>query len=361
MITAAEYEYFVSKYQDMTKSVDLESLARERKALEESSMDPEFWANKANTIQLKQLAKLEKEQQELTDLSNKLEELAIAYELNDEVNFDKIRSEVEKLGETIEQRLFFGGDFDDRSAVMSIHSGAGGVDAMDFAAMLMSMYQGFCKYQGWKHTVVALSPGEAGGVKSATIIIEGEFAYGLLKEESGVHRLIRLSPFNAGNTRETSFASVEILPEGLDEVADIEINDKDIRIDTFMSGGNGGQSVNTTYSAVRITHLPTGISAVCQNERDQIQNKELAMKILKSRLAAKKLTEQKDLLQSLKGVTSSAEFGSQIRTYTMHPYKLVKDTRSGYETSDVEGMLDGRLVLDFVWAQKRSQAQKTSN
>jgi peptide chain release factor 2 len=353
MITAAEYEYFISKYKDMTESIDLKELTDARIKLEKSSEDPEFWANKSNASQLKELAKLEKETEELKELQSKLDNLSIAYELKDEPNFDTIQKEIIVLGEKIEERLFFNGDFDDRAAVLQIHSGAGGVDAMDFASMLMSMYQGFCKLQGWKHTVVALSPGESGGLKSATLIVEGEFAYGLLKEESGVHRLIRLSPFNAGNTRETSFASVEVLPEGLDEVADIVIDDKDIRIDTFMSGGNGGQSVNTTYSAVRITHLPTGLSAVCQNERDQIQNKELAMKILKSRLAAKKLSEQKDLLKSLKGVTSSVEFGSQIRTYTMHPYKLVKDVRSQYETSDVESMLEGRLVLDFIWANKR--------
>jgi peptide chain release factor 2 len=358
MITAAEYEYFVSKYKDMTESIDLKELTDARIKLEKSSEDPEFWANKANASQLKELAKLEKETEELKDLQSKLDNLSIAYELKDETNFGIIQKEIIVLGEKIEERLFFNGDFDDRAAVLQIHSGAGGVDAMDFASMLMSMYQGFCKLQDWKYTVVALSPGESGGLKSATLIVEGEFAYGLLKEESGVHRLIRLSPFNAGNTRETSFASVEVLPEGLDEVADIVIDDKDIRIDTFMSGGNGGQSVNTTYSAVRITHLPTGLSAVCQNERDQIQNKELAMKILKSRLAAKKLSEQKDLLKSLKGVTSSVEFGSQIRTYTMHPYKLVKDVRSLYETSDVESMLEGRLVLDFIWANKRHN-QKT--
>lgn len=353
VITSSEYEYSVEKYNDLLKSIDITSLETEKQELEQASQDPEFWSNPKNTSQLKKLAIIERELSEVEDLRTKLDDFGAAWELSDEEQIVSTMKQLSELGEIVEKRLFFSGDFDTRDAVVSIHSGAGGVDAMDFAAMLMSMYQGFCKNQNWKCTIASLSPGEAGGVKSATMLVSGEFAYGFLKEEAGVHRLIRLSPFNSGNTRETSFASVEVLPEGLDEVSDIIIDDKDIRVDTFMSGGNGGQSVNTTYSAVRVTHLPTGISAVCQNERDQIQNKALAMKILKSRLALKQMAEQKELLQSLKGVTSSAEFGSQIRTYTMHPYKLVKDHRTGFESTDVEAVLDGRTLIDFIWAKKR--------
>lgn len=353
MITQAEFDIFLRKYEDLLMSIDSEELLREKALIESASLDPEFWVNPANTARLKKLARLEKEAEEVHALRAALQDSKAAYDLKDEETFQEAERLVIELGEKLEQKLFFTGDFDDRDAVLMINAGAGGVDAMDFAAMLMSMYQALCKNMGWKYTIASLSAGEAGGLKSATMVVSGEFAYGFLKEEAGVHRLIRLSPFNSGNTRETSFAAVEVLPEGLDQVADIRLDDKDIRIDTFMSGGHGGQSVNTTYSAVRVTHLPTGITAVCQNERDQIQNKEMAMKIVKSRLAHKRLMEQKELMQSLKGVTGGAEFGSQIRTYTMHPYKLVKDHRSGYETSDVESVLDGRTTLDFIWAQKR--------
>lgn len=356
MITQAEFEIIQKKYQDLLISIDRGEIKREKLLIEQESQDPEFWVNPANTARLKKLARLEKEEEEVANLESSLADLNAAFELEDGEAFSFLYKKVSELGEKIEQKLFFTGDFDDKDAVVMINAGAGGVDAMDFAAMIMSMYQSLCKNMEWKYTIASLSAGEAGGVKSATLIINGDFAYGFMKEEAGVHRLIRLSPFNSGNTRETSFVAVEVLPDGLDQVADIKIDEKDIRVDTFMSGGNGGQSVNTTYSAVRVTHIPTGITAVCQNERDQIQNKETALKILKSRLAHKQLIEQKELLNSLKGVSGSAEFGSQIRTYTMHPYKLVKDHRSGFESGDVESVLDGKTLIDFIWAQKRKKA-----
>lgn len=353
MILQTELDYFLLKYTDLLASVDVVELSRMKSDMETQSGDPDFWNNPANTQKMKALAKLEKEKEELDELAADLENLKVAYELKDEEQFIVIRNKVESLGAKIEERLFFSGNFDDRDAVLSINAGAGGVDAMDWAAMLMSMYTAFAKLQGFSCKIAHQSSGESGGLKSATLILSGEYAYGMIKHEAGVHRLIRLSPFNSGNTRETSFASVEVLPDGLGDAVELAIPDKDLRIDTFMSGGHGGQSVNTTYSAVRITHLPTGISAVCQNERDQIQNKELAMKILRSRLLLKKMEEQKELLNSLKGLTGANAFGSQIRTYTLHPYKLVKDHRSGHETTDVDGMLDGRLVIDFIWADIR--------
>ena len=356
MITQIDYEYLLKRFEDLLSSVNNLELLAEKAKLEIAGEDPEFWSNPANTEQLRKLARLEKEEEEIVELKEVLANLSAAFELRDEESFVGYHANAEKLSEKLEKRLFFKGDFDDRAAVLSVHAGAGGVDAADFAAMIMSMYQAFCKNQEWKYTITSLSSGESGGVKSAEMIVTGEFAYGFLRAEAGVHRLIRLSPFNSGNTRETSFVSVEVLPEGLDEVTDIHINDKDLRVDTFLSSGNGGQSVNTTYSAVRITHIPTGITAQSQNERDQIQNREIALKILRARLAHKRLMEQKDLLQSLRGITSSAEFGSQIRTYTLHPYKLVKDHRTGYETSDVDSVLDGKAVIDFIWAEKKREA-----
>ena len=223
------------------------------------------------------------------------------------------------------------------------------------------MYQAFAKKQGWVSELTYLSAGEEGGVKTATLKIKGQFAFGLLKEEAGVHRLIRLSPFNAGHTRETSFAMVEVLPEGLDEEVEIDLEEKDLRWDYFMSSGKGGQSVNTTYSAVRVVHLPTGISVTCQNERSQQQNKLQALKYLKNKLAILKLKEQQQLKEELRGDWQSPEWGSQIRSYVMHPYKLVKDHRSGCETQDVEGVLAGEGLLDFIWAMKRRLTTQTQN
>ena len=300
-----------------------------------------------------QIAVLNKQIDQWLTYKNALEDWQIAFELQDAEQFNQLWQRLQQMTKEIEISQFLTGQFDSRSALLTVYAGAGGVDAQDFAAMLVSMYQAFAKKQGWTSELIYLSVGEEGGVKTATLKIVGQFAFGLLKEEAGVHRLVRLSPFNAGHTRETSFAMVEVLPEGLEEEVEIELDEKDLRWDYFMSSGKGGQSVNTTYSAVRVVHLPTGLSVTCQNERSQQQNKIQALKYLKNKLAILELKKQQQLLEEIRGDWQSPEWGSQIRSYVMHPYKLVKDHRSGFETQNVEDILAGEGLLDFIWAMKK--------
>lgn len=242
------------------------------------------------------------------------------------------------------------GEYDDNSAIISIHAGAGGTEAQDWASMLLRMYMRFCEANGYDFQLLDSLDGDEAGIKSATFVVSGDKAYGYLKAEMGVHRLVRISPFDANKRRHTSFASVEVVPE-INEDTDIEISPDDIRIDTYRSSGAGGQHINKTDSAIRITHFPTGIVVTCQNERSQIQNREMAFKILKSKLIALKEEERQKNLQEIKGDIKKIEWGSQIRSYVFCPYTMVKDHRTGYETANVTGVMDGDIkpfILDYL-------------
>ncbi|KKW01812.1 MAG: Peptide chain release factor 2 [Parcubacteria group bacterium GW2011_GWA2_48_9] len=239
--------------------------------------------------------------------------------------------------------LLFSDTYDQRNAILAVHAGAGGTDAQDWAAMLLRMLLRFADRKSWHVRLLDKSVGQEAGIKSATIEVRGRWAYGHLRSEAGVHRLVRISPFDAEKMRHTSFALVEVLPELEDIEEVVKIADKDLRIDTFMSSGAGGQSVNTTYSAVRVVHIPTGITVSCQNERSQQQNRETALKILKSKLHKLELEKQQEEKRKLRGEYQSAEWGSQIRSYVLQPYQMVKDHRTKYEEKNPDAVLDGKL------------------
>jgi peptide chain release factor 2 len=264
------------------------------------------------------------------------------------------------LEETIERAEFqkmLGGEHDRANAILTINSGAGGTDSQDWAEMLLRMYQRWCDRRGYKTIITDIQPGEEAGIKSATVIVSGEYAYGHLAAEAGVHRLVRISPFDSNARRQTSFASVFAWPE-LDETIEVDVQEKDLRIDTYRSSGAGGQHVNVTDSAVRITHLPSGIVASCQNERSQIRNRDVAMKILKARLYELEMQKRREKLDAVEAAKKDIAFGSQIRSYVIHPYRMVKDHRTKHETGNVDRVLDGDLE-DFIKATLIAQARGT--
>lgn len=259
-------------------------------------------------------------------------------EAKDEEELKELQARVEKL----EFFLLFSGKYDKNNAIISIHAGAGGTEAQDWTEMLLRMLLRYCENKNFKTKILDEHRGGEAGIKSVTVFVEGDYVYGHLKSESGVHRLVRISPFDAEKMRHTSFAMVEILPE-LEDVEEIKIDPKDLRIDTFLASGHGGQSVQTTYSAVRIVHEPTNITVSCQNERSQQQNKEVAMKILRAKLFKYYEKEKKEEMKEIRGEHVSAEWGKQIRSYVLHPYKMVKDHRTEHETQDTEKVLDGEI------------------
>lgn len=274
----------------------------------------------------------------MAELLEEDEDEETAKELRDEV--EALTQELDKL----ELKLMLSGKHDRNSAILSIHPGAGGTESQDWASMLLRMYQRWAERKGYKVEMLDLLPGDEAGIKSATLLISGDYAYGYLKAESGVHRLVRISPFDANRRRHTSFASVSVIPEIEDEV-DVEIKDEDLRIDTFRAGGPGGQHVNRTDSAVRIVHIPTGITVQCQTERSQHRNRELAMKVLKARLYEYYRQKQEEELAKLRGERKDIAFGNQIRSYVFHPYRMVKDLRTGVETGNVDAVMDGEIDM----------------
>lgn len=329
--------------------------------LREEAGKPNFWSDnkRAQAVQ-KEEAKLDSQIGPWRALLHDAEELKELSALRDESLAGEISSrlgELEKEFEDTKRQNRFTGPYDDHDVILSIHAGAGGTDAQDWAQMLLRMYLRWAETEGVKARVVDQSPGEEAGIKSADIeIAGGNLLYGKLSGEHGVHRLVRLSPFNADHLRQTSFAKVEVLPM-IDNPDELELNDKDLKIDVFRAGGHGGQSVNTTDSAVRVTHLPTGITVAIQNERSQLQNKETALAILRSKLVQLQLEQHAQSLAELKGPNQSAEWGNQIRNYVLHPYKQVKDLRTGYESSGVEKVLDGEISpLIEAWAEHSANA-----
>jgi len=323
-------------------------LERQRQELQHASAQPDFWVNneQAQTI-VKDLAKLDGRVTPWLELRQGISDIHELLGLGQDVDqalVDDLRqqfTEIESRFAELKEELKFAGPYDSYDVILSIHAGAGGNDAQDWAAMLLRMYVRYCEQHKWSVVTIDESPGEEAGIKSVTIEISGNFAFGKLKGEHGVHRLVRLSPFNA-ESRETSFAKVEIMPK-VDQPDAVVIDDKDLKIDVYRSGGKGGQSVNTTDSAVRITHLPTNIVVAIQNERSQLQNRETAMTILRSRLAQLQMEQHAAAVSELKGPNEQAAWGNQIRSYVLHPYKQVKDLRTRYETSDIDGVLGGNL------------------
>ena len=271
----------------------------------------------------------------------------------------QIKSDIDSLNsvlEALEFKTLFSGEFDANNAIFSINAGAGGTESCDWVKMLLRMYVRFAESKGYTVKTVDILEGEEAGIKNVTLLINGDYAYGYLKPERGVHRLVRISPFDANKRRHTSFASVDVLPQIEDDV-EVEISDKDLKIDVYRSTGAGGQSVNTTDSAVRITHIPTGIVVSCQNERSQLQNKQNAMKVLKARLYEKMMREKEERLQKESSEKRKIEWGSQIRSYVLHHYNMVKDHRTDYETGDTQAVLDGRID-GFIEAYLKSAGKR---
>lgn len=324
--------------------------AVEIKAFDVEMGDADFWKDQENAARIsKKREELARELELWQGLQIEVEQLIALAEMPEAEHDLELRAELEtrhaelfEKYQKLEFYLLFNEPYDENSIIMAIHAGTGGVEAMDWAAMLQRMYVRYVEKKGWRLNIIDYSPGAEAGIKSVVMEINGRHAYGHLKGEHGTHRLVRMSPFNADGLRQTSFALVEILPQ-IEQDSDLVIDPKDVRIDTMTAGGNGGQSVNTTYSAIRLVHIPTGIIVSVQNERSQLQNKETAFKILKARLLALQLQAQKKEREELRGEHKSAEWGNQIRSYVLAPYRMVKDIRTRYETSDTTGVLDGDL------------------
>ncbi len=317
--------------------------------MEKETSSEDLWKDpeKAKDL-LKKLNEKKALVERVNSFAERLEELKIYLEMaeqEEEGAYEEYVKEYDKLLKDIEDEetaTLLGGEYDRGDAILSIHAGAGGTDAQDWAEMLLRMYMRWLDKKGFKTKIAETSAGEEAGIKSATVMVEGEYAFGLLKSEKGVHRLVRLSPFDAAHRRHTSFAQVDVVPQIEDNI-DIEIKEEDLKIDTYRSSGAGGQHVNKTSSAVRITHIPTGIVVQCQNERSQHYNKATALKILKAKLFEREREERERKLAQLRGEHIDIGWGSQIRSYVLHPYTLVKDHRTGVEVGNVQGVLDGEI------------------
>lgn len=330
----------------LMERLDIANRERELADLEQQSEQESFWTDPqaAQAVMQKQ-AKLRGHINQWTNLLRRIDDTLELAEMGDDDLQEELAAETQKLTETVAKASFeamMGGEHDTEDSILVIHAGAGGVDAQDWAAMLLRMYLRWAEIHRFKAEIVEETPGDEAGIKSAMLSIAGNYAFGYLKSEKGVHRLVRLSPFDSANRRHTSFALVEVWPDIHGDI-DIDIDPKDLQIDTFRAGGAGGQHVQKNDTAVRITHLPTGIVVSCQNQRSQAQNKQRAMEVLKSRLYDLERQKQEAQFNALKGDHVSAEWGNQIRSYVLHPYQMVKDLRTSYESSQTQKILDGEL------------------
>jgi peptide chain release factor 2 len=346
---------------------DLESKRRQIAELEEQVNQPDFWNDPQNAAQVtKKLGALKSEVERFENLLQRLRSIVELAELAMEEGDDSVLSdlerelaEAEQIFQQVEISVLLSGEHDRSNAILSITPGAGGTDAQDWAAMLARMYQRWAQRHGFEFDVLDYSEGKEAGIKSFTALVKGDYAYGLLKTERGVHRLVRISPFDADKSRHTSFAAVDVIPE-IGEDIKVDIREEDLEIETFRSSGPGGQHMQKNETAVRITHKPTGIVVTCQSERSQHRNKEVALQILKAKLYELERRKREEELARLRGELPEISFGSQIRSYVLHPYKLVKDLRTDVETSDVESVLDGDLD-EFIYAALKKEAAKKAN
>ena len=338
-------------FDQLKQAFDLEGAKKEVAELEEQSSAPDFWNDmKESQKILKRIKNLKDKQTTYDKLYSQWEDLLtlceMAMEENDESLTDEVKTGLDKFMEKLEEvrmQTLLSGEYDHNNAIISFHAGAGGTEAQDWAEMLFRMYIHWAERHGYTIKILDYLDGEEAGMKSAELLIEGENAFGFLKSEMGIHRLVRVSPFDASGRRHTSFAAVEVMPEMTDDDLKVDIRDEDLKIDTYRSSGAGGQHVNKTESAIRITHIPTGIVVACQNERSQPQNRAVAMRMLKSKLFEIKQREHYDKIEDIKGEQKKIEWGSQIRSYVFMPYTLAKDHRTGFENGNINAVMDGDI------------------
>jgi len=343
------------KYEDILQVFHPEEKEEELKELEDIMGQSDFWNDQKRAKEIsKKAQRIRKIIDDMKEIEEQFGDLEAGIELSEEdpsmmEMVNELIEDIEKRVRNFELELLLNGKFDANNAYLTIHPGAGGTESQDWASMLLRMYMRWAERKGFSVELVDYQPGDEAGIKSATLYIKGEFAYGYLKYEKGVHRLVRISPFDANKRRHTSFASVNVMPELEDEI-DIEINPDDLRIDTYRASGAGGQYVNKTESAIRITHIPTGIVVTCQTERSQLQNKETAMKVLKARLYQLELEKRQKEIQEIQGELKDISWGNQIRSYVFQPYTMVKDHRTNVETGNIEAVMDGDIDI-FIEAE----------